>query len=57
MDTIFMNSKNSKTFDPHRLNLSEKVSLLLYQTLTFTIHGKKKKTLYKNNIFKISALT
>ena len=26
MDTIFMNSKNSKTFDPHRLllNLSEK---------------------------------
>ena len=26
MDTIFMNSRNSKTFDPHRLllNLSEK---------------------------------
>ena len=57
MDTIFMNSKNSKTFDPHRLNLSEKVNLLLYQTLTFTIHGQIEKTLYKNNIFKISALT
>ena len=57
MDTICMNSKNSKTFDTHRLNLSEKVNLLLYQTLTFTIHGKIEKTLYKNNIFKISALT
>ena len=29
MDTIFMNSKNSKTFDPHRplLNLTEKINL------------------------------
>ena len=29
MDTIFMNSKNSETFDPHRLlvNLSEKINL------------------------------
>ena len=29
MDTIFMNSKNSKTFDPHRLilNLTEKIIL------------------------------
>ena len=29
METIFMNSKNSKTSDPHRLllNLSEKIAL------------------------------
>ena len=29
MDTIFMNSKNSKTSDPHRLllNLSDKIDL------------------------------
>ena len=29
MDTIFMNSKNSKTSDPHRLllNLSDKINL------------------------------
>ena len=29
MDTIFMNSKNSKTSDPHRilLNLSAKINL------------------------------
>ena len=48
MDTIFMNSENSKTSDPHRLllNLSDKmkfkklVNMLLYQTFSFTIHGK-----------------
>ena len=29
MDTIFMNSENSKTYDPHRLllNLSDKIDL------------------------------
>ena len=29
MNAIFMNSKNSKTFDPHRLivNLTEKINL------------------------------
>ena len=29
MDTIFMNSDNSKTYDPHRLllNLSDKIDL------------------------------
>ena len=28
MDTIFMNSRNSKTFDPHRLllNLTDKIN-------------------------------
>ena len=49
MDTIFMNSDNSKTSDPHRLllNLSDKINLkkeiikmLLYQTLALSIHGK-----------------
>ena len=30
MDIIFMNSENSKTYDPHRLllNLSDKINLL-----------------------------
>ena len=48
MDTIFMNSKNSGTYDPHRLllnlsdkvNLNEVINLLLYQILGYTIHGK-----------------
>ena len=48
MDTIFMNSENSKTSDPHQLllNFSDKINfkkvinILLYQTLAFTIHGK-----------------
>ena len=50
MDTIFMNSENSKISDPHTLllNLTDKINLkrrrllimLLYQTLAFTKHGK-----------------
>ena len=64
MDTIFMNSENSKTSDPHRLllNLTEKINLkrrinmLLYQTLALTIRGKYKKS-YKYNKCKISAPT
>ena len=48
MDTIFMNSQNSKTSDLHRLllNLSDKINLekvinmLLYQILAFTVCGK-----------------
>ena len=48
MDTIFMNSQNSKTSDLHRplLNLSDKINLekvinmLLYQILAFTVRGK-----------------
>ena len=44
-----MNSKNSKTSDPHRslFNLSDKIyskkrviNMLLYQLLAYTIHGK-----------------
>ena len=48
MCTIFTNSGNNKTSDPHRLllNLSDKTNFkkvtnrLLYQILAFTIHGK-----------------
>ena len=48
MDTIFMNSENSRTSVYHILvlQLSDKLDLrrgqkvLLYQILVFTIHGK-----------------
>ena len=48
MDTIFMNSKNSKTSEPYVLilKLTDKLDLrrgeksLLYQILAFTTHGK-----------------
>ena len=64
MVTIFMNSGNIKTSDPQRLllNLSDKktqrerMNMLLYQTLVFTIHGKILKS-QTNNKFKISAST
>ena len=54
MDTIFRNSENSKTSDPHRLllNISGKIHLkrsniyVLYRILAYTIHGKK----YKSHI-------
>ena len=49
MDSIFINCENSKTSDPHRLllNLSDKLNMLLYQTLVFTIHGKIQKSYTK----------
>ena len=47
MDTIFMNSQNSRTSDLHRLllNLSDNMNLnrsdmLIHQILAFTIHRK-----------------
>ena len=45
MDTIFMNSENSKTSDLHRLllNLTDKINSKRsdkYVALAFTIHGK-----------------
>ena len=48
MDTIFMNSKTSKTYDPHRLllnlldkiNFKKSINMLIYQILAYTIHGK-----------------
>ena len=51
MDTIFMNSENSKTSDPHRLllNISDKINLkrsdkyVAYQILAFTSHWQIQK--------------
>ena len=51
MDTIFINSENSRTSEYHVLvlKLTDKLDLrrgqkvLLYQILVFTIHGKTKK--------------
>ena len=48
MDTIFMNSENSKTSEPHilKLKLTDKLDLRIgerlfhYQILAFIIHGK-----------------
>ena len=61
MDTIFMNSENSKTFDPHRLsvNLTDEANFkrnYKYVTLSnlsiyYTLKNIKKS--YKNNKFKI----
>ena len=59
MDTKFINSKNSKRSDPHRLllNLTDKLNLRKkdkYITLSNLSIYKKS---YKNNKFKISAPT
>ena len=53
MDTTFMNTENSKASNPHRLLLnfldkinskrSEVINMLLYQILSFAIHGINKK--------------
>ena len=47
MDTIFMNSENSRTSEYHvlELKLNDRLDLrrgqvLLYQILVFTIHGE-----------------
>ena len=48
MDTVFMNSENSKTFELYvlilkltdKLDLEEVKKVLLYQILVFTIHGQ-----------------
>ena len=65
MNTIFMNSGNSKTSDPHRLllNLSDKINLkrsnacvaLPNHSIYYTWKNIKKS--YKNNKFKTSAPT
>ena len=64
MDTIFMNSENSKTSDPHRLlNLSDKINLkrsdkyVALSNLSLYYTKKNIKKSYKNNKFKISAMT
>ena len=63
MNTIFMNSENSKTSDIHRLllNLFDKINLKIsdkYDALSnLSIYYSQKniKKSYKNNKFKISA--
>ena len=65
MDTIFMNSENSKTFKPHVLTLKlaskldlrigEKVIALSNLSIYYT--WRNIKNYYKNNKFKISTPT
>ena len=65
MDTIFMNSENSKTSAPHRLllNLPDKINLkrsekyVALSNLSIYNTWKNIKKSYKNNKFKISAPT
>ena len=65
MDTIFMNSGNSKTSDPHRLllHLSDKINLkgsdkcVALSNLSIYYTWKNIKKSYKDNTFKISAPT
>ena len=65
MDTILMNSENSKTSDPHRLslNLLDKINLkrsdkyVALSNLSIYYARKKMKKLYKSNKFKILAPT
>ena len=63
MDTIFMNSENTKTSDPHRLllNLTDRINLkrsdkyVALSNLSIYYTQKNMKNSYKNNKFKISA--
>ena len=65
MDTIFMNSKNSKISDPHRLLLKNKKKIDLRRSdkymalsnLNIYYTWKNIKNSCKNNKFKISAPT
>ena len=65
MNTIFMNSKNSKTSDPHRLSLNltndidlrRKDKYIALSNLSIYYKWKNIKKLCKNNKFKISAPT
>ena len=65
MNTMFMNSKNSKISDPHRLllNLTDKIKLrrsdryVALSNLSIYYTWKNIKKLYKNNRFKILAPT
>ena len=65
MDTIFMNSKNIKISDPHRvlLDLTDKIEsrrkdkYIALLSLSINYICKNIKKSYKNNKFKISAPT
>ena len=65
MNTIFTNSKKSKISDPHRLllNITDKIDLkrkykyIALSNLSIYYTWKNIKKSYKNNRFKLSALT
>ena len=65
MDTIFMNSKNSKISDhhrlsldiPHKINLKRKNKYVALLNLSIYYTWKIIKKSHKNTKFKISALT
>ena len=65
METIFMNTKNSKTNEPHRfrLTLADKLHLvdcnknMTLANLSIYYTWKNSKTAYNNNKFKISVPT
>ena len=65
METFFMNTKNSKTNDPHRLkyNLIDKLHLknpnknMALASLSIYYTWKNVKSIYNNNKSKISAPT
>ena len=65
METIFMNTKNSKTNDPHRFRLSlvDKLNLkdpnknMALANLSIYYTWKNIKSAYNNNKYKISAPT
>ena len=65
METFFMNTKNSKTSEPHRLkyNLIDKLDLknpnknMALASLSIYYTWKNVKSTYNNNKFKISAPT
>ena len=65
MDTIFINSENSKTSEPHvlilkitdKLDLTGGEKIIALSNLSIYYMWKIIKSLYNNNKFKISALT
>ena len=65
MDTIFVNSENSKTSNPHRLllNLSDKINsksnyeYIVLSNLSIYYTWKNMKKVIQKNKFKISAPT
>ena len=62
MNTIFINSKDSKTSDPHRLllnltDLRRKDKYIVLSNLSIYYTWKNIKSSYKNNKFEISAPT
>ena len=65
MDTIYINSENSKTSEPHvlilkitdKLDLTRGEKIIALSNLSICYMWKIIKSLYNNNKFKISALT